>query len=66
MQITTKELRKLLNKAWNEWVAPYHCWDFGKERTKRYRDVSKILKGYQPKPYRIKKTCHIVKEAGDG
>lgn len=48
MQISDKELRKMLNKAWDKGVyikrRPVFKW-LGKVHTdQRYRDVSKILK----------------------
>lgn len=49
MHLTTKELRKILNKAWDDG----RCYAYGPNewrylpqagRSRRYRDVSKIIK----------------------
>lgn len=75
-----KELRKLLNAAWNRarydqdtMPYPFPVSGWGKrigqrETSRRYRDVSKIIKKARQnrKPYRITTTANLANEENDG
>lgn len=77
--VSNKELRKLLNKAWDEWVAPFYKEKY-ERRQERNRDRNRtILPKWPPgkhwcdeENYRIwmsnrryRDVCKILKEAED-